>query len=223
VRVARAIYILCMHYSLDSMALVFLGLYVLLAFGWRSWAQYRRTGSTGFRGLSGRPGSLEWFGGALLVAGMIALVLAPVASIAGWLPGLAIPGAAWPGGVLVVGGTLFTLAAQWTMGTSWRIGVDPSERTALVTSGLFGRVRNPIFTGMIAASAGFALWVPNLAALLGVVATVAGLEIQVRLVEEPYLARVHGAAYRAYAARAGRFVPWLGRGLHGDAGERAFS
>ncbi len=37
------------------------------------------------------------------------------------------------------------------------------------------------------------------------------LEIQVRLVEEPYLQRVHGEAYRRYAARTGRFMPWIGR------------
>ena len=37
------------------------------------------------------------------------------------------------------------------------------------------------------------------------------LEIQVRLVEEPYLLRQHGDAYRNYAARVGRFVPGLGR------------
>jgi protein-S-isoprenylcysteine O-methyltransferase Ste14 len=33
----------------------------------------------------------------------------------------------------------------------------------------------------------------------------------VRLVEEPYLERVHGEAYRAYAERTGRFVPRIGR------------
>jgi protein-S-isoprenylcysteine O-methyltransferase Ste14 len=43
------------------------------------------------------------------------------------------------------------------------------------------------------------------------VAFVIGLQIQVRLVEEPYLLRVHGDAYRRYAERTGRFVPWLGR------------
>jgi protein-S-isoprenylcysteine O-methyltransferase Ste14 len=43
------------------------------------------------------------------------------------------------------------------------------------------------------------------------VAFLAGLEIQVRLVEEPYLIRVHGDAYRTYAARTGRFVPGVGR------------
>ena len=38
-----------------------------------------------------------------------------------------------------------------------------------------------------------------------------GLELQVRSVEEPYLLRTHGDAYRAYASRVGRFVPGIGR------------
>jgi SAM-dependent methyltransferase len=37
------------------------------------------------------------------------------------------------------------------------------------------------------------------------------LEVQVRLVEEPYLLRTHGRAYAEYGARTGRFVPGLGR------------
>ena len=32
-----------------------------------------------------------------------------------------------------------------------------------------------------------------------------------RFVEEPYLRRAHGEAYRAYAARVGRFLPRIGR------------
>jgi protein-S-isoprenylcysteine O-methyltransferase Ste14 len=37
------------------------------------------------------------------------------------------------------------------------------------------------------------------------------IQIQVRLVEEPSLLRVHGEDYRRYAARTGRFVPGIGR------------
>ena len=40
---------------------------------------------------------------------------------------------------------------------------------------------------------------------------IAGLEIQVRLVEEPHLIRTHGEAYLAWARGVGRFVPGLGR------------
>ena len=42
-------------------------------------------------------------------------------------------------------------------------------------------------------------------------AVVTAQQIQVRLVEEPYLRRVHGDAYRRYAASTGRFLPWIGR------------
>jgi protein-S-isoprenylcysteine O-methyltransferase Ste14 len=64
---------------------------------------------------------------------------------------------------------------------------------------------------MIPAVAGLALLVPSVVALLGLALLVVALEIQVRLVEEPYLLRAHGDAYAAYARRVGRFVPGLGR------------
>ena len=44
-------------------ALVLFAVFGLLGFGWRSWLQHRRTGSTGFRGVTGRVGSVEWFAG----------------------------------------------------------------------------------------------------------------------------------------------------------------
>lgn len=47
------------------------------------------------------------------------------------------------------------------------------------------------------------------------VALVAAVQLQVRVVEEPYLRTVHGAAYETYAARTGRFVPGLGRTVAG--------
>ena len=107
-------------------------------------------------------------------------------------------------------GLAATLYAQLTMGESWRVGVDESERTALVTDGPFALVRNPIFAAMIPTSLGLALMVPNVVALAGFAALVLALEIQVRLVEEPYLRRVHGQAYARYAARTGRFAPRVG-------------
>ena len=62
-----------------------LGLYVLymaLAFGLRTWLQLRRTGSSGFKGISGRPGSLEWVAGVLFVVAIAVGVAAPVLDVA---------------------------------------------------------------------------------------------------------------------------------------------
>jgi protein-S-isoprenylcysteine O-methyltransferase Ste14 len=51
---------------------------------------------------------------------------------------------------------------------------------------------------------------PSLSTAAGAVAVGAAVSAQARL-EERHLLRVHGEAYRAYAARVGRFVPWMGR------------
>ena len=97
------------------------------------------------------------------------------------------------------------------MGSSWRTTVDPEERLALVTDGPFRIVRNPVYTAVMVMVVGLALTVPNLIALIGLVAVIAGSELQVRLIEDPYLHRAHDSAYRHYTTRVGRFVPGIGR------------
>ena len=188
--------------------------YGLLAFGVRTAVQYRRTGSTGLVGLSGRPGSAEWIGGVLFVVAIVLGVLGPALQLAGAVEPIdALDGEIGyaAGFGLYAGGVTTTLVAQFTMGDSWRIGVDQSERTELVTTGPFATVRNPIFAGMLPASLGLALLAPNVVAVAGFAALVVALEIQTRLVEEPYLLRTHGDAYAGYASRTGRFFPLVGR------------
>jgi len=196
------------------LALALYALYMALAFGLRTWVQIRRTGASGFKGIGGRPGSLEWTAGILFVVAVAIGVAAPVLDIAGVLEAvdpLDSAGLRWAGVAIFAAGLAGTLHAQLAMGESWRIGVDEAERTELVTEGPFALVRNPIFAAMLPTSLGLVLIVPNAAALAGLAALLLALEIQVRLVEEPYLLRIHGEAYRGYAARVGRFVPGLGR------------
>ena len=199
---------------MPGLALGLLGLYAVLALGVRAVVQLQRTGSTGVIGISGRPGSIEWVSGVLfelaigvVVAGAIldlSDVLDPISALdGGFLQAVGI--------VLAVVGLVATLGAQFAMGDSWRVGVDPAERTELVTDGPFSLVRNPIYAGVIPFFAGIMLLVPNLVAIGGFALLVLGLELQTRLVEEPYLRRVHGPAYVDYAARVGRFVPGVGR------------
>jgi protein-S-isoprenylcysteine O-methyltransferase Ste14 len=108
-------------------------------------------------------------------------------------------------------GLLGTFYAQGAMGDDWRVGVSDEERTGLVTGGPFAVVRNPIYSAMIPSMIGLALLVGNICAIAAVVALIVGLEIQVRLSEEPHLIRTHGKAYRSYAGRVGRFVPRIGK------------
>jgi protein-S-isoprenylcysteine O-methyltransferase Ste14 len=196
------------------LALAFYTLYLALAFGLRTWIQLRRTGESGFKGISGRPGSLEWTAGVLFIVAIGVGVAAPLLDVFDVIEPLDAfdsAGLRATGVAFFIAGLIGTLYAQIAMGASWRIGVDESERTELVTSGPFAVVRNPIFAAMLPTSLGLALLVPNLVAFAGLAALLVALEIQVRLVEEPYLLRAHGDSYRSYATRVGRFVPGVGK------------
>jgi protein-S-isoprenylcysteine O-methyltransferase Ste14 len=195
------------------LGLVLLAVWLLLVAGLPTLIQIRRTGTAGVPRFRDRPGSAQWWARLLSGVGFACAVAAPLAELAGLDPIAVLdrtPVRA-AGAVLVVVGIAATLAAQLAMGASWRPDVDPKVRTALVTSGPFRLVRNPVLTATAATATGLALVVPNLLAAAMLVAFVAALQVQVRLVEEPYLARVHGTAWERYAARTGRFLPWIGR------------
>lgn len=195
-------------------ALVLYLTFAVLGFGWRSWIHYRRTGSTGFSGVGGRPGSAEWFAGAGFVAAIFTGIAAPALQLVGALSPLPLLHTAWVqalGTVLATVGVAATVYAQREMGESWRIGVDPSETTTLVRRGAFKIVRNPIFTAMLVFAAGITLMTPNPLAIAGFALLLAAIELQVRIVEEPYLRHTHGATYIAYADATGRFLPGIGR------------
>lgn len=198
---------------MEAVALTAYLIYVAVAFGLRSWLQRRRTGDAGNRGLSGTPWTAEWWAGVLFAAALVAGLLAPVLAMAGlpiWSAG-GKPAVSACGLVTAVGGIVGAILSQVDMGASWRIGVDPVERTDLVTTGAFAWARNPFFGATLLVAAGVALLVPNVVAAVGLVVLVVAVELQVRVVEEPYLREVHGAEYAAFAARTGRFFPRVGR------------
>ena len=195
-----------------GLALLLWALHFVLSLALRALLQARRTGHTGLLLMRARPGSLQWWGelaeSVAIGIGVAAAALAdtvepidPLDSTAGHVIGIA----------LYVVGVVGVVGSQETMGASWRIGQSKRERTALVSTGLFALVRNPIFISVFLVQAGLALLVPSPLALAGLVLLVISIEIQVRLVEEPHLRNVHGRAYEEYAARVGRFVPKVGR------------
>jgi len=120
------------------------------------------------------------------------------------------PAAARFGGwLLLASGAVVTLVAQRHMGASWRVGID-DRPTDLVTTGLFRHVRNPIFAGMLAFVAGVVILSPAWWSIAIGILTALGVRLQVAY-EERHLIALHDRAYLAYAARAGRVVPFVGR------------
>jgi protein-S-isoprenylcysteine O-methyltransferase Ste14 len=205
---------------MPALGLALFALYGLLAFGLRMAVQLRRTGASGFTGLPGVALSAEWISGLLLVLAVVLCILGPALQLADALkPLAALDGdvAELLGAVLAAWGIVVTVVAQFAMGDAWRIGVDPSERTELVTGGPFALVRNPIYAAMIPAFAGIALLAANVATIAAAIIVLVALELHTRLIEEPYLLEVHGEQYASYAARVGRFLPGIGclRRRHG--------
>lgn len=199
---------------MPAAALALFVVMMLLAGALRTLIQRHRTGDSGNRRTLSPRGSLGW--SALTATDIGYLMVGVGGPLAHWLglPPVSVlqhPPAHVLGVVLAVLGILATFGAQMALGASWRIGVDHNERTALVTSGPFRWVRNPIFTAVLVTLLGLALMVPNLVALIGWVLAFTGIQTQVRRIEEPHLHRIHGEPYDRYTATAGRFLPGLGR------------
>lgn len=119
-------------------ALVLYVVGLVLAFGVRTVIHQRTTGTSGFHGVSGRPGSLAWWGGVLFVLALVLGVAGPVLAILGisaLSAAVSRPALAVLGLIVALLGLAVVVLAQAGMGGAWRIGVDESERTDLVTDG----------------------------------------------------------------------------------------
>ncbi len=100
----------------------------------------------------------------------------------------------------------FTLICWRRMGKSWRMGIDPSEKTQLIISGPYAYVRHPIYTlQAIMMVAGFVA-VPSILMAMVAVLLIALLYWEARR-EENYLLKTHGHVYGRYLSAVGRFIP----------------
>lgn len=107
-------------------------------------------------------------------------------------------------------GIAVSAISQYQMGSAWRIGVDETEKTELVTHGFYSCVRNPIYSGVILFGFGLLVLIPHTYMLLSLFIGYLSIELQVRYVEEPYLKRLHGTAYENYAKKVNRYFPmWI--------------
>jgi protein-S-isoprenylcysteine O-methyltransferase Ste14 len=198
------------------MAVIALTLYLAfgaLALGGRLWVQWKRTGSTGYRGISRHLGSLGLAGGIAFIVAMVGGLSAPLLQVLHVVSPLRFldDGLLNRAGIaLAACGLAATIYAQLDMGASWRVGIDTAEVTALVRTGTFRLVRNPIFSAMVVFTLGQTLMAPNAVAISVLAIFIAAVEVSVRSAEEPYLLRVHGEEYRDYMASVGRFFPGVG-------------
>lgn len=126
-------------------------------------------------------------------------------------------GTLWPvnAGVLaaaivlgLAGATLVILGGRG-LGPALTASPIPREHAPLVTGGVYGLVRNPIYTGLMTGGFGLALFGASAGHILTWLALVVLLAAKTRW-EERMLLAGH-PDYRDYGARVGRFVPGVGR------------
>jgi protein-S-isoprenylcysteine O-methyltransferase Ste14 len=102
-------------------------------------------------------------------------------------------------------GVLFFILAMAYMKTSWRVGVDKSTKTSLVTSGPYRFSRNPAFVGMDLMFIGTAITYANLITLITTVLVMVGLHLQI-LQEEKHMKQMLKMEYYEYANETPRYL-----------------
>jgi protein-S-isoprenylcysteine O-methyltransferase Ste14 len=113
----------------------------------------------------------------------------------------AIGAAMWVVGLVVYGLTL------WAISDSWRIGIDRERPGALVTGGIFGWSRNPIYLGFELCAVETFLIQGRPVFLITALILAAILHALIRR-EEHYLTCAYGDSYRRYRASVGRYMTW---------------
>ncbi|MEK3880495.1 methyltransferase family protein [Paenibacillus sp. FSL M7-0420] len=107
-------------------------------------------------------------------------------------------------GIVSIGCAVFILAMA-TMNTSWRVGIDKSTTTRLVTRGVYKYSRNAAFVGFDLMFAGLYLMYPNWLTLVILVLNIVAIHLLI-LQEEEHLRLVFGDEYRSYSRKTPRYL-----------------
>ena len=102
-------------------------------------------------------------------------------------------------------GDLIFLVSVLCMKDSWRAGIPDSDKTKLVTDGIYRYSRNPAFLGFDLQYIGILLIYFNFLTLIFTMFAVIMLHLQI-LQEEEYLIITFGEEYRAYRRQVFRYL-----------------
>ena len=112
----------------------------------------------------------------------------------------------WIAAAVAVVALYLTFICWKKMGSDWRMGIDPNDKTNLIVSGPYSYVRHPIYAlsslimicSMIVVASPMMILVGELHLIL--------LQWEARR-EEKYMTTIHGQEYVSYARQTGRFIP----------------
>lgn len=123
------------------------------------------------------------------------------------VPFLRHPAVSVTGVVFVTCGLIVFILAFLNFGNSWRIGIDRRTPGTLVTGGLFGITRNPIYVAFNLIFAG--VFLINGTIFFFVFALLAAVAVHFQILrEEEFLNRQYGEEFQRYRRRTPRYLIW---------------
>lgn len=182
----------------------------VIALPWIAWWLYWRAASRGTKAVAH---SESRFSRMLHIVPLaVAFILLALPSPPVWLLDMRfVQQATWPlvlGGLLTLAGLLFTVWARVHLAGNWSGIVTIKRDHELVVEGPYRIVRNPMYTGLLLAFAGTALWRGDWQGVLAFVVASATLWRKLR-VEERVLQKQFGHAYDAYRRRVRALIPYV--------------
>ena len=106
--------------------------------------------------------------------------------------------------IAILGDIVFVISV-WTMKDSWRAGVSPTDKTELVTTGIYQISRNPAFLGFDLVYIGVCLMFFNWLLFLVSVFAMIMFHLQIVNVEEEFLLEFFGEEYISYKKNVNRY------------------
>jgi protein-S-isoprenylcysteine O-methyltransferase Ste14 len=114
----------------------------------------------------------------------------------------------WIGAAIAFLGALFAIWARWTIGKDWSAEVQIKQGHELIRTGPYGRIRHPIYTGLLIAVAGTAILTGQVRSILGFLIILFGF-IRKAKKEESFLYEKFGPAFTEHLRHTGFFTPRL--------------
>ena len=117
----------------------------------------------------------------------------------------------YAGAVIATAGDIVFIISVLTMKDSWRAGVSETDKTELVTDGIYQISRNPAFLGFDLVYVGILLMFFNWILLIVSAFAIFMFHLQIVYVEEVFLVGTFGDEYIRYKKKVHRY---LGRKVH---------
>jgi protein-S-isoprenylcysteine O-methyltransferase Ste14 len=114
----------------------------------------------------------------------------------------------WLGVAVTIPGLLFAVWAREHLGRNWSSSVTIKQDHELITSGPYGVVRHPIYTGILTGFLGMAIAISQVRGFIVFVLIFLAFWMKLRM-EEQWMRSQFGETYASYARQTAALVPYL--------------